>query len=130
MDALPLPPEPDLARYRALAADEEALEAWARGLPRATPFVAASIERALAALKQPGDRELLLARAHGFARWDAFAMASTAMSMPMPSAGSPIARKSGVSMINAPRGIPGAAKPRNSEAKPIMARLPICNGIP
>jgi hypothetical protein len=56
-------------------------------------------------------------------------MASTAMSMPMPSAGSPIARKSGVSRMNAPRGIPGA-KPRNTAAQAIMARLPTGSGIP
>jgi hypothetical protein len=30
MDALPLPPQPDLAGYRALAGNPEALEAWAR----------------------------------------------------------------------------------------------------
>src|SRR4051812_41606152 len=77
MDALPLPEQADLATYKALAHDPAALETWARSLPQATPFVAASIDRALAALKTPGDAEALLARAHGFESWDAFAQLIT-----------------------------------------------------
>ena len=41
----------------------------------------------------------------------------------MPSAGKPMARKSGVSMMNAPRGMPGTAKARKTAAKAIVARL-------
>src|SRR5437867_1337134 len=48
-------------------------------------------------------------------------IASSAIRMPIPSAGSPIVRKSGVSMMNAPRGIPGATNVRNKAAKAISA---------
>src|ERR1700730_3613786 len=57
-------------------------------------------------------------------------IASTAIRIPIPLAGRPMARKSGVSMMNAPRGIPGAAKARNTAAKAIVATLAAWSGTP
>jgi dihydrofolate reductase len=48
-------------------------------------------------------------------------MASTAIRMPIPSAGRPIARKSGASMRNAPRGTPGPMNGRKIAATAIVA---------
>ena len=57
-------------------------------------------------------------------------IASTAIRMPIPSAGRPIARKSGVSMMNAPRGTPGAANARNTAANATVASCCACSGTP
>src|SRR5205814_8865570 len=48
-------------------------------------------------------------------------IASTAMRIPIPSTGRPIARKSGASIRKAPRGTPGATNPRKIVAKAIVA---------
>jgi hypothetical protein len=56
--------------------------------------------------------------------------ASTAIKMPIPSAGRPIARKSGVNMMNAPRGIPGAANARKHAANAIFASSLAPSGTP
>src|ERR1043165_2651257 len=57
-------------------------------------------------------------------------IASTAIRIPIPSAGRPIARNSGVSMMNAPRGIPGTAKARKTAANAIVARPLAWIGMP
>jgi hypothetical protein len=105
MDTLPLPPRPDLGQYRkrakelvaaARSGDDHAVQAWARewldaivaltGL-EPTPFVAGSLDRAVAAIERrvreqasrPGagltlaDAQFLIASAHGFPSWAAFA---------------------------------------------------------
>jgi len=103
MDVLPLPPRPNLSQYEKRAkelvvaagsADPGAVHSWATGwletLARLlevsiTPFVRHSFDRAVSAIedsvrKSPGpfalaDAQLLIARAHGFESWPAFAAA-------------------------------------------------------
>ena len=103
MDVLPLPPNPDLSQYGKRArelvvasgsADPGAVRAWATGwlhtLVRLlgisiTPFVQHSFDRAVAAIEKRvaqlgsgftlADAQLLIARAHGFESWAAFAAA-------------------------------------------------------
>src|SRR5688572_2560668 len=103
MDVLPLPPRPDLSQYEKRAkelvvaagsADPGAVHGWAtewletlarlRGVS-ITPFVRHSFDRAVSALedrvrKSPrplalADAQFLIARAHGFESWPAFAAA-------------------------------------------------------
>jgi ankyrin repeat protein len=99
MDTLPLPPSPDLGQYRkrakelvaAACSGEEAVRAWAADWLEAiarltnelpTPFVASSYERAVDFIAQRlreqqtcalANAQFLIARAHGFANWAAFA---------------------------------------------------------
>jgi hypothetical protein len=99
MDTLPLPPSPDLGQYRkrakelvaAACSGEEAVRAWAADWLEAiarltnelpTPFVASSYERAVDFIAQRlreqqtfalANAQFLVARAHGFANWAAFA---------------------------------------------------------
>ena len=99
MDTLPLPPSPDLGQYRKRAKElvaaarsgEEAVRAWAADWLEAiarltnelpTPFVASSYDRAVDSIAQRlreqqtfalADAQFLIARAHGFANWAAFA---------------------------------------------------------
>lgn len=103
MDVLPLPPRPDLSQYATRArelvvaagsADSGAVHTWATewletlaGLlgVSITPFVRHSFDRAVAAIedsvrKSPrpfaqADAQFLIARAHGFESWPAFAAA-------------------------------------------------------
>src|SRR5687768_7692092 len=103
MDVLPLPPRPNLSQYEKRAkelvvaagsADPGAVHSWAtewlETLARLlevsiTPFVRHSFNRAVSAIedsvrKAPGpfalaDAQLLIARAHGFESWPAFAAA-------------------------------------------------------
>src|SRR5262245_6224095 len=99
MDTLPPPPSPDLGHYRKRAKDlvaaarsgDEAVRAWAAGWLEAvarlndgtpTPFVASSYDRAVDSIaryvrEKPAftlaDAQFLVARAHGFTTWAAFA---------------------------------------------------------
>ena len=98
MDTVPLPPRPDLAQYRkraknlvkaAASPEPDAVRVWAAEwlgtLARlwdepVPPFVQASLDRAADAIEkgvtQPftlTDAQFLIARAHGFDSWAAFA---------------------------------------------------------
>lgn len=101
MDTLPLPPRPDIEQYRkrakslvkaAASDDDDAVRAWASdwlrtlGLLRrvkVSPVVQASFGRAVAeierAVREAGrplklaDAQFVIARAHGFESWSAFA---------------------------------------------------------
>lgn len=103
MDVLPLPPRPDLAQYEQRAkdlvvavgsADPGAVHGWAtewlETLARLlgvsiTPFVRHSFDRAVGAIEERvgqsprpfalADARFLIARAHGFESWPAFAAA-------------------------------------------------------
>ncbi|HET9512452.1 MAG TPA: ankyrin repeat domain-containing protein [Gemmatimonadales bacterium] len=103
MDVLPLPPRPDLAEYEKRAgelaaaagsADPGTVRAWATEWLEAlagllevsiTPFVQHSFDRAVASIEERvrkagapftlADAQLLIARAHGFEGWPAFAAA-------------------------------------------------------
>jgi ankyrin repeat protein len=103
MDVLPLPPRPELSQYEKRAKelvraagspDPGAVRAWATdwletlarllGVP-ITPFVQHSFDRSVAAIEDrvrespkpfaPAEARLLIARAHGFEGWAAFAAA-------------------------------------------------------